>query len=69
MALAKELTSKDPSALHATKDAYYYSLDMPFDAAVNYAIAKEKELLVKQKGGVDRTGCRRLCEGSLQAEH
>jgi len=50
MALAKELASKDPAALHATKDAYHYSLDMPFDAAVNYAVAKENELMVKQKG-------------------
>jgi len=51
MALAKELTSKDAAALQGTKDAYYYSLDMPFDASVNFVLAKEKELLVKQKGG------------------
>lgn len=50
MALARELAAKDPAALSATKDGYHYSLDMPFDAAVNFAVAKENELMVLQKG-------------------
>lgn len=50
MALAKELATKDAAALHATKDAFYYSLEMPFDAAVSYALAKENDLFVRQKG-------------------
>lgn len=49
MALAREIAGKDPAALRATKDAYRHSLDMGFDAAVNYSMAKENELLVLQK--------------------
>jgi feruloyl-CoA hydratase/lyase len=48
MAVAKELATKDPWALRATKDGYRYSLEMPWDAAVNYAAAKEMELVVRQ---------------------
>ncbi len=51
MALAREIAGKDPAALRATKDAYRHSLDMGFDAAVNYSLAKENELLVLQNRG------------------
>ncbi|MBI2318814.1 MAG: p-hydroxycinnamoyl CoA hydratase/lyase [Betaproteobacteria bacterium] len=51
MAIAKEIAAKDPYALRATKDAYRHSLDMPFDAAMNYSAAKESELYLLQKGG------------------
>lgn len=50
MALAKEIAAKDPNALRTTKDAYRYSLDMPFDAAMNFSAAKESELYLLQKG-------------------
>jgi trans-feruloyl-CoA hydratase/vanillin synthase len=48
-AVARELASKDPWALKATKDAYRHSLDMPWDAAMNYSGAKEMELALRQK--------------------
>ena len=50
MALAKEIAGKDPVALRACKDAYRFSLEMPWDAAISYAVAKEHEVFVLQKG-------------------
>ena len=50
MALARELASKDPVALQACKDAYRVSLEMPWDVAISYAMAKEHEVFVLQKG-------------------
>lgn len=50
MALAKELATKDPAALRACKDAYRYSLEMPWDAAISYSTAKEHEVFTLQKG-------------------
>ncbi len=50
MALAKEIASKDPHALRATKDAYKFSLDMSWEAAINYSSAKENTVFLAQKG-------------------
>ncbi len=50
LALAREIAGKDPVALRACKDAYRFSLEMPWDAAMNYAVAKENEVFVLQKG-------------------
>jgi len=47
--VALELAAKDPWALKVTKDAYRYSLEMPWDAAINFAGGKEMELVVRQK--------------------
>ena len=51
MALAKELAAKDPAALRATKEGYRFSLEMTWEASMNYTFAKENELFVAQKGG------------------
>ncbi len=48
MQVALELASKDPWALKATKDAYRFSLEMPWDAAISYTGAKEMELVARQ---------------------
>jgi trans-feruloyl-CoA hydratase/vanillin synthase len=48
MAVARELASKDPWALKATKDAYRHSLEMPWESAMNYSSAKEMELALRQ---------------------
>jgi trans-feruloyl-CoA hydratase/vanillin synthase len=48
MQVAGELAQKDPWALKATKDGYRFSLDMPWDAAMNYSSGKEMELVVRQ---------------------
>ena len=51
MALAKELAGKDAAALKATKDGYRFSLEMTWEASMNYTFAKENEIFVAQKGG------------------
>jgi trans-feruloyl-CoA hydratase/vanillin synthase len=56
MALAKEIAAKDPAALRATKDAYRFSLDMGWEAAMNYSAAKENELYLVQKGAWVESG-------------
>jgi trans-feruloyl-CoA hydratase/vanillin synthase len=48
MQIAKEIAVKDPVALKATKDGYRFSLEMPMDAALNFAAAKEAEMTHKQ---------------------
>ena len=44
MQVARELAAKDPHAMSATKQAYYASLEMSWDAAMAYSFAKEQEL-------------------------
>jgi trans-feruloyl-CoA hydratase/vanillin synthase len=51
LALAREMTNKDPAALRATKDAYRFSLEMSWEAAMSYASAKEHEVTAAQGGG------------------
>ncbi len=50
MAIAKEIAAKDPHALRATKEAYRFSLEMSWDAAISYAFAKENDITLQQKG-------------------
>ena len=56
MELANEIAGKDPAALKATKDAYRFSLDMGWEAAMNYSAAKENELYLVQKGAWVESG-------------
>jgi feruloyl-CoA hydratase/lyase len=49
MALAREIAAKDPHALQVTKEAYRHSLDMGWEAAMNFALAKERELTLVQQ--------------------
>jgi feruloyl-CoA hydratase/lyase len=46
--VAREIAQKDAWALKATKEGYRNSLDMGWDAAIDYAAAKEMELVVRQ---------------------
>jgi len=48
MTVAREIASKDPHALRATKDGYRHSLEMSWDAAISYSFAKEAELVLQQ---------------------
>lgn len=50
MTVAREIAGKDAHALRATKDAYRHSLDMSWEAAMNFSEAKENELYLRQKG-------------------
>lgn len=64
--LAAEMADKDPAALRACKDAYYYSLEMPWDAAVSYAAAKEKEVFVAQGGAWLEEGVKDFVKGEYK---
>jgi trans-feruloyl-CoA hydratase/vanillin synthase len=63
MTLAKELAGKDPHALKATKDGYRFSLEMTWEASMNYTFAKENEIFVAQKGGWIEQGIGELLQG------
>lgn len=63
MTLAKEIAGKDPAALKATKDAYRHSLDMGWEAALNYSTAKENELFLMQEGGWLNSGIADFMKG------
>jgi feruloyl-CoA hydratase/lyase len=42
--VARDIAGKDPHALRATKEAYRFSLEMTWEASMNYTGAKEMEL-------------------------
>lgn len=48
MTIAQEIAGKDPSALKATKDSYRFSLEMTWEASMNFTDAKEDELAAHQ---------------------
>lgn len=50
MALAREIASKDPVGLRATKDSYRFSLEMSWEASISYTAAKENDVFLQQKG-------------------
>src|SRR5438105_10055092 len=54
--LAREIAAKDPAALRTTKEAYRFSLEMPWEAAMNFAMAKEDELQHRQRVGWKEEG-------------
>jgi len=56
MRVAAKLANKDPAALRATKDAYRFSLEMSWEAAMSYSVAKEQELYAAQEGGWVESG-------------
>jgi feruloyl-CoA hydratase/lyase len=51
MTIAHEIAKKDPHALRATKEAYRFSLEMSWEASMNYTGAKEVELQTSQQTG------------------
>jgi trans-feruloyl-CoA hydratase/vanillin synthase len=63
MALAKEIAAKDPHALRATKEAYRFSLEMGWDAAMSYSWAKCHELSARQKDAWRTEGVQSFLEG------
>ena len=46
MKVAAELVTKDPIALRCVKEAYRYSLEMPWEAAMGLSSAKESEVAI-----------------------
>jgi len=66
MALARELAGKDPHAMRITKDAYKFSLDMPWEAAMNYSAAKQSELTLAQGGAWIEQGIGDFMKGTYK---
>lgn len=50
MALAHEIAAKDGEALRATKDGYRMSLEMSWEASMDYCLAKQDQLTMRQGG-------------------
>ncbi|WP_425416916.1 p-hydroxycinnamoyl CoA hydratase/lyase [Oricola indica] len=50
MELAAEIGSKDGEALRATKDGYRLSLEMSWEASMDYTLAKQDQLTLRQRG-------------------
>lgn len=55
LSLAHELAGKDAAALRLIKESYRYSLEMGWDASLNFVNAKSYELLARQQPGETRT--------------
>lgn len=50
MDLAAEIADKDGEALRATKDGFRMSLEMSWEASMDYTLAKQDQLTLRQKG-------------------
>jgi feruloyl-CoA hydratase/lyase len=66
LSLAREIAGKDPAALKATKDAYRFSLEMSWEASMNFTIAKEEELSNRQRVGWKDEGIGDFVQGKFK---
>ena len=66
MTVAREIARKDPAALKATKDGYRFSLEMTWEASMNYTTAKEEELGNKQRVGWKDEGVGDFVKGKFK---
>ena len=66
MAVARDVAAKDPAALRATKDGYRFSLEMTWEASMNYTSAKEEELANAQRVGWKDEGVKDFVEGKFK---
>lgn len=64
--VAAMIAQKDPWALKATKDGYRNSLDMGWDAAIDYASAKEMELVLRQGDAFRKQGIGDFLKGEFK---
>src|SRR6202023_124715 len=65
MAVAAEIAGKDAAALRATKDGYRFSLEMSWEASMNYTLAKEVELAGRQQVGWKEEGIGDFVKGKF----
>lgn len=56
LAIARKIAAKDVHALRATKEGYRFSLEMSWEAAMNFAMAKELELVQRQNDAWRKEG-------------
>jgi trans-feruloyl-CoA hydratase/vanillin synthase len=66
MAVARDIAGKDPAALRATKDSYRFSLEMTWEASMNYTGAKEEELTNRQRVGWKEEGIGDFIQGKFK---
>lgn len=66
MALARKIAAKDVHALRATKDGYRHSLEMTWEAAMSYSMAKELELVQRQNDAFRREGIQDFMQGKYK---
>jgi feruloyl-CoA hydratase/lyase len=66
MAVARDIAAKDPAALRAVKEGYRFSLEMTWEASMNYTIAKEEELANRQRVAWKDSGVRDFVEGKFK---
>lgn len=66
MAIARKIAGKDGHALRATKDGYRYSLEMSWEAAMNYSMAKELELVQRQSDAWRKEGIQDFLKGKYK---
>lgn len=66
MDVARRIAAKDPMAQRVTKQAYRYSLEMSWEAAMDYALAKEQELQLIQKDAWRTEGIGQFLEGKYR---
>ncbi len=65
-AVAREIASKDAAALTATKDGYRFSLEMTWEASMNFTLAKEVELAQRQEVGWKDSGVGDFVKGKFK---
>lgn len=66
MAIARKIAGKDAHALRATKEGYHFSLEMTWDAAMNYSMAKELELVQRQGDAFRKEGIKDFMDGKYK---
>lgn len=66
VAIARNIAGKDPHALRATKEAYRFSLEMSWEAAMNYSMAKELELVQRQSDAFRKEGIKDFLDGKYK---
>jgi trans-feruloyl-CoA hydratase/vanillin synthase len=66
MAIARDIASKDRHSLRATKDAYRFSLEMSWEASMDYTAAKEVQLHAAQEVGWKEGGVADFVEGKYK---
>jgi feruloyl-CoA hydratase/lyase len=64
--IAREIAGKDPAALRATKEAYRFSLEMTWEASMNFTNAKEEELQHRQRVGWKTEGVGDFVQGKYK---
>lgn len=66
-AVAAKIASMDPEAVRVTKEAYWYSREMTWDAGINYAAAKQAELSMRQNDAWRQEGISSFLAGEFRS--